>query len=92
MNPDYNELKRQLDALLAWKASLEASYSIPLNIDQSFRARFLGNAVNSSNKSASSENQAVNEGGSASYNVLKSPDAFLQVTINNTIYYIPVFT
>lgn len=51
----------------------------------------LGTAVVSS-KSSSSENQAVSEGGAASYNVLKAPDGFLQITINSSTYYIPIFT
>jgi hypothetical protein len=92
MNPDYNELKRQLDALLAWKASLEASYSIPLNIDQSFRGRFQSTTMGQSTKLASSEDRLVQEGGTQQYNVLTTPDAFLQVIINNTTYYIPAFT
>ena len=87
------ELKKQIDDLLAWKKSLEASYSIPLNIDQAFRSRFITTSgITTSTKSASSEDQAVAEAGSATYNVLKSPDAFLQVSINGAVKYIPIFT
>lgn len=52
----------------------------------------ISGTVTSSTKGATSENQAVNEGGSATYNVLKAPDGFLQITINGVLYYIPVFT
>lgn len=52
----------------------------------------ISGTVASSTKGATSENQAVNESGSGSYNVLKAPDAFLQITINGVLYYIPVFT
>jgi len=34
------EEKQQLNALLMWKQSLEASNTIPLNVDQSFTRRF----------------------------------------------------
>lgn len=91
MNEDFAQMKRELEELKAWKKSLEMSHSIPLNIDQAFRARFAFGLTTSS-KSASSENRAVDEGGSATYSVLTTPDAFLQITINNTVYYIPVFT
>ena len=37
----------------------------------------------SSGKSASSENQAVNEGGAASYSVLKPPDRFIKIGDQN---------
>lgn len=86
------QLKKELAELKAWRALLETSYSIPLNIDQAFRTRFGINNTIVSTKSASSENQGVNEAGLASYNVLLPPDAFLQVTILGTTYYIPVFT
>lgn len=46
----------------------------------------------SSSKGATSENQTVNEGGAASYAVLKGPDAYIQATVGSTTYYIPVFT
>lgn len=42
-------LKKEVAELKAWKASLEASHKIPLNIDQSFRERFLKNVISSSN-------------------------------------------
>lgn len=88
------EERQQLRELMDWKQSLEMSHTIPLNIDQSFRGRFINDIIQpaSSSKSATSENQAVNEGGSSTYSVLKPPDAFLQLQIGTTIYYIPVFT
>ena len=85
--------KQQLQELLNWKKSLESSSTIPLSIDQSFRQRFpTGSIINTSTKDATSENQAVDEGGAATYSVLKPPDAFVQVVVNGTTYYIPVFT
>ena len=91
-NEELQQLKREVEELRAWKASLEASHSIPLNVDQAFRARFLSNQVKTSSKSVSSENQAVDEGGTGQYSVLKTPDAFLEVVASGGTYYIPVFT
>lgn len=34
------ELQRQVNELMAWKTSLERSSTIPLAVDQAFRARF----------------------------------------------------
>lgn len=83
-----NDIQRQLD-------ELKASSTIPLDVDAAFRSRFGIDSLSSlisSTKSATSENQAVNEGGSASYSVLKAPDGFLQVQISGVTYFIPIFT
>ena len=84
------EQEQKLNTLLEWKKSLESYQSIPLQIDQSFRARFAIPIL--STKSITSENQAVNEAGVATYSVLKTPDAFLKVTVGTTTYNIPVYT
>lgn len=90
---ELQQLKKELEELKAWKKSLEMSQSIPLNIDQAFRKRFfVDSGISASGKSATSENQSVNEGGVATYSVLKAPDAFLQVVVQGSTYYIPVFT
>lgn len=88
------EQQQQLNEVYEFVQSLKRSSSIPREIDQSFRDRFLKtvSSLSTSSKSASSENQAVNEGGAATYSVLKVPDAFLQVNVGSTTYYIPVFT
>lgn len=78
-----NELKRQFDLL----KSVE---TMPIEIDSSFRARF--SQISNSTKVATSEDRAVNEAGIDTYNVLKSPDAFLETRIGGSLYYIPVFT
>jgi len=88
----FNDMKKELEELKQFKKSLESSHSIPLPIDQAFRGRFGFSTINTSSKSATSENQAVNEGGTDTYSVLKPPDAFVQVKIGSTYYYIPVFT
>jgi hypothetical protein len=68
---------------------------IPFSVEQAFRDRLRINTytpLTTSSKSASSENQAVNEAGSASYNVLKAPDGFVEVVIAGQIYYMPYFS
>ena len=44
---ELENLKQEIEELKRWKASLEASFSIPLNIDQAFRKRFLSDVVGS---------------------------------------------
>lgn len=86
------DLQRQLNELKDWKASLERSSTIPLSIDQAFRERFKNNKLLTSTKSATSENQAVDEGGASTYSVLKAPDGFVEVYLDDgTLIYLPYF-
>lgn len=41
MNPDINQLQKDVTMLMAWKKNLESSRAIPLDVDQAFRKRFL---------------------------------------------------
>lgn len=88
----FEEMKRELEELRDFKKALESSHSIPLAIDQSFRARFLPSLLQTSSKSSSSENKTVDEAGLTNYPVLQPPDGFLQTEINSVTYYIPYFT
>jgi hypothetical protein len=90
---EIEELNKQIEELNRWKNNLQSSSTIPINIDKAFRGRFGELAgITTSSKSSSSENKAVNEEGSSSYNVLLPPDVFLEITINGTKYYIPAYT
>ena len=60
-------LKKEVDELKAWKASLEMSHSIPLNIDQAFRARF---SSSGSVITDSGDGGTVNTSSYNSFNVL----------------------
>lgn len=86
------EERRQLQELIEFKKSLESETTIPFTVGEAFKIR-VGQSVGitSSSKTASSENQAVNEGGSASYNVLKAPAGFVQVKVQGAIRYIPYY-
>lgn len=86
------EQEKMLNDLLIWKTQLESASSIPLNIDQSFRARFFRSILGFSAKTTASVTQAVNEGGSASYNVSKVPDGFLSFNDGGVTRNVPYFT
>ena len=87
--------KQQLQELLEFKRKLEASHSIPLNVDQAFRKRFFefSDITTQTAKASGSENLGVNEGGAASYSVLGPPDEFLKwVDPTGSIHYIAAWT
>lgn len=86
------EQESKLNEVFDFIQSLKSSTSIPFEVDGAFRDRFgdlAGLALSA--KVATTENQAVDEGGSATYNVLKEPDGFLEVAINGTTYYLPYY-
>jgi hypothetical protein len=85
--------KQQLNDLLAWKRSMESANTIPLLTDQALRSRLANSTgLTTSAKTAASENQTINEAGAAVVYALNIADAFLQVQVNGTTYYIPVYT
>lgn len=91
MNPD--DLIKRIEELEKFKKSLEASTSIPQPVYAAFKDRFsdiVGITVSA--KGANSEDVTVDEAGSNTYAVMNDPVGFLQVRINNTIYYIPYFS
>ena len=95
MNPTELKLQEQIDILKEQLMLLQAGATIPHSVEVAFRDRLNIDSftpVSTSSKVATSENQSVNEGGASSYSVLGIPDGFLQITINSTIYYIPIFT
>lgn len=87
------ELQKKVDTLEKQIKLLTASSTIPFDVDKAFKTRLQIDSlakITTSSKSASSEQIAVNS--ATSTPVMLSPDAFLQVTVSGTIYYIPVFT
>jgi len=79
------ELQRRLD-------QLNSNSTIPKNVGDAFIERTKTKVIVLSSKSASSENQAVDENGMGTYNVLKTPDGFASTDISGTTYYFPYFT
>lgn len=92
MNDIHNLINRitELERIVENRTHQQISYPLD-DISKQILSEKLASVVSSS-KVSTSENQTVNESGSGSYNVLKAPDAFVQVTVNGTLYYIPVFT
>ena len=69
---------------------------IPLEVQQALARRFKLDsvpAIQTGNKLATSENQAVDEAGVATYNVLGPPDRFRLLTSSDgtVIGYIPIY-
>lgn len=88
------ELQKKIEALEAWKKTLESPETIPIEFDRSLRYRFNLDAaagVSLSNVAASTYNDAVDEGGEAQYEVLSGPDALLQITIAGITYKVPAY-
>lgn len=100
MEQEISKLKNEVDELKKEINKLRSTATIPWDIDQAFRNRLLGNVkdITVSSKGASTEDitavTSVDFVGSSTTtdSVLGDPDAFLQVTISGTVYYIPVFT
>jgi len=94
-------LKQEIEELKRWKSQLEASHSIPLNIDQAFRERFKGLSTSiktQSTKAADSEDvtvvNSVNFGAQTvgTTVVLNDPTQFLKVDIDGVTYYLAAWT
>lgn len=89
------ELQTKVEELERKIKLLEASSTIPKPVEDAFRERLrleIISSITNSPKSSSSEGQLVNEAGIATYSVLKNPDAYLQVIINGTVYYLSAWT
>ena len=89
-----DQLLARIDALEQEIKNLKADSTIPYDVDQAFRKRLAISTFTPfvvSAKGASTEDVSVNEGGASSYAVMNDPDGFLEVTIANTVYYVPYF-
>lgn len=95
MNEEINQLKRELENLKKWKASVESGPFLPLNLEKALVYRGFVKDTGSlsvSAKGANDEDQAVNEAGAASYSVMGDPDGFLEIVIDGVTYYLPYFS
>lgn len=82
---EINKLQEQVDLM-------RSSGSFPYDIEQAIRARIEPVSLLSSTKTAASETQAVNEGGSGSYNVAKPMDGFEERVVDGIKRYYPYYT
>lgn len=95
MTPEEKEkMKEMYDQIRKLQAQVDSFYAfatIPFPVEKAFKDRFRIDQyaiLEPSAKSASSENQSVNEAGVATYSVLKPPDGFEQRNVGgNTRYY-----
>lgn len=88
------EQEAKLNEVYEFKKKLQATGTIPLDVDRAFRTRLLSDiqtqpitldATNPGNT------RAVNEGGLSSYNVMAPADEFAFVTIDGVTYNVPLF-
>lgn len=85
---ELEQLKKRVEILETFVNNLQSSNKIPLNVDQAFRARFIGtSSVRVDRLDAAvypSTYQAVDEGGTDTYDVLRTPDDSLIVVDTTT--------
>lgn len=86
---------QKLNEVYEFMQALQNTATIPKEVDGAIRDRFGFRGLTplkGSAKGATSENVNIDEAGSATHIVLNKPDAFIEVAISGTTYYIPVFT
>jgi hypothetical protein len=98
MNPDerIKVLEAQVAELTKVVQALGSFNTIPLNIEKALKARLLSNVQPQITDITDSFtppffDQAVNEGGMASYSVMTTPEYALQVKIGSLAVAIPAF-
>lgn len=74
MPQDFQQMQRDIAELKAFMNNLKGNPTIPRDVAEAFKLR-LG-SFQPSTKSATAENQAVNEAGTGTYSVLKPPTGF----------------
>jgi hypothetical protein len=94
MNPEIEQLKKQVADLEAKFKLLYSSTTIPLDIAEAFRTRLADDAriLRVSSRTAASETQAVNEAGMATYSVGKPMNGFVTVVLNGVQYDLAYYT
>lgn len=88
-------LRQRIEELETVVNKLRADATIPYEIGEAFNSRLRIDdlaKLASSAKVATSEDQAVNEAGAGTYNVLKSPDGFREYTVGSQTFYFPYYT
>lgn len=91
LKQEISELKNSIVELQTFNEQLKMPNSIPLSIEQSFRARFISNILTLSTKAVATESQTVSEAGASSYSVAKPMDGFKIYNDNGTPIYIPYY-
>jgi len=89
-NEQIKALERRIDELNALIEPLQRfmlSLTVAADLPEDVQRAITLSLTSISSKSASSENQAVSEAGSASYSVLKPPDRFIRIGDQNVPAY-----
>lgn len=87
---DTKEMEKRITDLENVIKSLTNNTTIPLEFSNAMEAR-IGLNINTSTVTLASETQAVNESGSASYNVPKLMTGLIRITKNGRNYDIPYY-
>lgn len=85
------EQSRKLDELYTFMQQLKRSQTIPKEVADAFGSRVGGFDANLAG-SASSYIRSVNEGGSASYNVLEAPNRMVRIKVGGEYRLFPDFS
>jgi hypothetical protein len=94
MNPDIQQMQRDIEELKAFKEAMLASSSLPIGFENAVRERLRlqdVTSISTSGKSGASEDTIIFESGSDVKIALSQPDTFLQLIINGTTYYLPAW-
>lgn len=81
------DLKKRLEKIEQYTTSLGGSLEF-----RNLVKEYAKTSLSVSTKGADEEDQAVNEAGSGTYNVLKEPVGFLEVEIDGTTYNLPYYS
>ena len=95
MNPEIQQLKREVDELRQQLKLLTSATTIPLEFDKAFHKRLgiddLQEKIYNGGDLVSNYVQGVNESGASSYNVLAQPDYILRFKYLHLALAIPAF-
>lgn len=92
MQEQINQLNKKVEELSIIIDTLRASSSIPFDIGSAFSDRLSDSLINKeSTKDPSTETQAVDEGGTATYDVAKPMRGFEQAVKNGETRYYPYY-
>lgn len=90
---EIEELKKQVETLTSMVKALYSSTTMPLDVAGAIKTRLEQDFTEGAASSVlpATYTQAVNEGGSATYNVSKPMTGFIQVKFGGVIYNVPYF-
>lgn len=91
MEEQIRQLENRISVLESTLKSLTSFSTIPLEIGEAFRNRLKVPSSDTNDTAITSYVQAVNEAGSASYNVAKPMTGFITITINGDAKLVPYY-